>query len=102
LTLPDPHSWNIEKGLPPLPDLQDVVAKLQSPGVAGSSKDSATAKPQLQGLSFSSSSRIKTSTGKRKAVGQPEEEKEGNGDKDKKKKKAKKSSKTLLSFDDEA
>ncbi|KIJ96489.1 hypothetical protein K443DRAFT_282933 [Laccaria amethystina LaAM-08-1] len=91
-----------EKGLPPLPDPQDVVAKL---GAAGPSKDSATAKPQLQGLSFSSSSRSKTSTGKRKAVGQPEEEKEGKGNRDKKdsvKKKAKKLSKTLLSFDDEA
>ena len=87
-----------------MPDPQDVAAKLQS-GVAGSSKDSATAKPQLQGLSFSSSSRTKTSVGKRKAVGQPEEEKEGNGDKDKKgsvKKKAKKPSKTLLSFGDDA
>lgn len=92
-----------EKGLPPLPDPQDVVAKLQPPG--GPSKDSATAKPQQQGLSFSSSSKTKTSTGKRKAIGQPEEEEKGNSNKDKKgsvKKKAKKPSKTLLSFGDDA
>ncbi|TFK35565.1 hypothetical protein BDQ12DRAFT_687974 [Crucibulum laeve] len=88
-----------DKGLAPLPDPEDIVAKLKLPEP---SKDTPSgSKTQPQGLSFSSG-KASSKSSKRKAVGQPEDDKDEPKDKKLGKKKPKKASKTLLSFGDDA
>ncbi|KAA1467132.1 hypothetical protein DENSPDRAFT_862843 [Dentipellis sp. KUC8613] len=93
------------KGLPPLPEPQELPSKPESSSTSTpAQKPAKEEKKEQYGLSFSSGSGAKKSSGKRKAVGQPDDD-EQDGPSDKKKsskKKGKKAPKTLLSFSDDA
>ncbi|TFY61731.1 hypothetical protein EVG20_g6947 [Dentipellis fragilis] len=92
------------KGLPPLPEPQELPSK-SGGGSTAAQKLAKEEKKEQYGLSFSSGFGSKKSSGKRKAVGQPDDdEQDGPSDKTKKssKRKGKKAPKTLLSFSDDA